>query len=521
MGETWEHLHRVPMVGHVRRSPMEALDIETSRAEGEPALQALLTFVRENAGQRAAHEAEQGIFTRLLPMGLAAMQLSFAQCGPGEGGPAVPRADGVLLPREQQLRGRDDCSSFGQFKVARPGYRAPADPGSFPRDASVPLPERCSSYFLQEWMPVVEGEPPCQESAGFFAPLCALEVAERVLMEVAPEAPQDYQDFSAPRPLAPEDPVGALLGVSCDGQGVPMSKAEAAKLQAKVGTGEQRQQKKAALVGVSDTVAPKPRSAEALAALLGEPAAARGRRQRQGEQDASPRAPQVRRVASLGRTKQAVRELSKAEAERRAPQPCQPLVGRLAGALGLGSLAPKRFKEGKRVTFGLDLMPGVGDLWGAAHAGCGEASQTGKHGVQQKLTEMLRGRGGSVIGGLRQSLPKQQRRKSVREALATVLTFCHHPRRWRRYDLYLAAGWPVGTGVVESACGSVVKHRMEGEGKRWRLEGAEAILTWRSLKKSHHNDLRDYGRFRAGQERVRLSTSKPKDRPTARLRCVA
>jgi hypothetical protein len=43
----------------------------------------------------------------------------------------------------------------------------------------------------------------------------------------------------------------------------------------------------------------------------------------------------------------------------------------------------------------------------------------------------------------------------------------------------------------ESACVSVVKHRMEGEGKRWSLAGAEAILALRSLKKSHDNDLRD------------------------------
>ena len=151
----------------------------------------------------------------------------------------------------------------------------------------------------------------------------------------------------------------------------------------------------------------------------------------------------------------------------------------------------------------------------------GEASQAGKHWVQQQLTEMLRGRVGEVIGGLRQILTKQQLRKSVREALAKVITFFHNHRRWMRYDGYLAAGLPVGTGVVESACGSVVKHRMEGEGKRWSLEGAEAILTLRSLKKSHDNDLRDYWRFRASQERVRLYTSKPKYRPTARLKCVA
>jgi len=57
---------------------MEALDVETSIADGEQALQALITFVRENAGKLAAHEAEQGIFKRRLPIGLAAMKLYFA-----------------------------------------------------------------------------------------------------------------------------------------------------------------------------------------------------------------------------------------------------------------------------------------------------------------------------------------------------------------------------------------------------------------------------------------------------------
>ena len=139
---------------------MEALDVETSRAEGEQALQALIAFVRENAGQLAAHEAEKGICKRLLPMGLAAMKLYLAQRGTGDMGPAVTRADGMLLPREQKLRGRDYFSIFGKFKVARTCYRAPAEPGSFPLDAQVNLPERCYSYFLQEWMTVFEVEHP-------------------------------------------------------------------------------------------------------------------------------------------------------------------------------------------------------------------------------------------------------------------------------------------------------------------------------------------------------------------------
>lgn len=500
---------------------MDALDVEMSIAEGEQALQALITFARESAGKLEAHEAEKGIFKRLLPIGLAAMKLYFAQRGTGDVGPAVTRADGILLPREQKLRGRDYFSLFGKFAVARTCYRMPGEPGIFPLDAQVNLPERCYSYFLQEWMTLFAVEHPFKESAEFFAPLFDLDVAESVLMEVAKEAPQDYEGFYAQRPVPPEDSAGELLVVSFDGKGVPMIKEEAVKLKAKLGTGEKRQRKKEALVGVSYTVDPKPRLPEALAELLVEPEAARARRQREGTRDVAPRAQQVRRVASLVRAKQEVMACIKADAERRDPQHRKPLVVLLDGALCLWSLATQLFKPWKRVTFVLDIMHVVGYLWSAANALFGEASQSGKHWVQQKLTAILRGRVGYVIGGLRQILTKQLLRKSVRETLAKVITFFHNHRRWMPYDAYLAAGLPVGTGVVESACGSVVKHRMEGEGKRWSLAGAEAILTLRSLKKSHDNDLRDYWKFRARQVRGRLYGQKPKYRPMLRLRRVA
>ena len=500
---------------------MDALDVEMSIAEGEQALQALLQFAREHAGKLEAHEAEKGIFKRLLPIGLAAMKLYFAQRGTGDVGPAVTRADGVCLPREQRLRGRDYFSIFGKFKVARTCYRTPGAPGIFPLEAQVNLPKRCYSYFLQEWMTVFAVERPFTDSAGFFAQLFDLDVAESVLMEVAQEAPEDYEGFYTQRPVPPEASAGALLVVSFDGKGVPMIKEEAVKLKAKLGAGEKRQKKKEALVGVSYTVDPKPRAPEALAELLVDPEAARARRQREGTRDEAPRAQQVRRVASLVRPKQEVMEGIKADAERRDPQHRKPLVVLLDGALGLWRLAPPLFKPWKRVTCVLDIMHVVGYLWSAANALFGEASQAGKHWVQQKLTAILRGRVGYVIGGLRQILTKQRLRKSVRETLAKVITFFHNHRCWMQYDVYLAAGLPVGTGVVESACGSVVKHRMEGEGKRWSLAGAEAILTLRSLKKSHDNDLRTYWRFHAGEERVRLYARKSKYRPTARLRRVA
>ena len=248
---------------------------------------------------------------------LAAMKLYFAQRGTGDVGPAITRADGVLLAREQKLRGRDYFSLFGKFAVARTCYRAAGEPGIFPLDQQVNLPERCYSYFLQEWMTLFEVEHPFKDSAGLFEQLFDLDLAESVLMEVAQEAPADYEAFYAQRPMPREEAEGALLVVSFDGKGVPMMKEAAVKLKAKLGSGEKRQKKKEALVGVSYMVDTKPRTPEALAEQLVEPEAARARRQRDHVTDDAPRAQQVRRLASLVRTKQAVMERIRADAERR------------------------------------------------------------------------------------------------------------------------------------------------------------------------------------------------------------
>ena len=45
----------------------------------------------------------------------------------------------------------------------------------------------------------------------------------------------------------------------------------------------------------------------------------------------------------------------------------------------------------------------------------------------------------------------------------------------------LAKGSPIATGVIEGACRSLVKERMEITGARWGLEGGEAVLKLRAL----------------------------------------
>jgi hypothetical protein len=197
------------------------------------------------------------------------------------------------------------------------------------------------------------------------------------------------------------------------------------------------------------------------------------------------------------------------------------VVVRLDGALGWSNRATQIFNAWRRRTCVLDIMPVVGYRWRAANAWCEDGSQQGKRGVQAKRADMLRGRVGSGIGGRRPLLTTRQLRKAGRETRAHVITCFQNHRRWRPYEAYRAAGWPGGTGVVESAGGSVVKHRLEGAGKRGSLTGAEAMLAWRSLKKSPDHALRDDGRFRARQVRARLDGRRPTYRPMRRMKHVA
>ncbi len=57
-----------------------------------------------------------------------------------------------------------------------------------------------------------------------------------------------------------------------------------------------------------------------------------------------------------------------------------------------------------------------------------------------------------------------------------------------KYDEYLAAGYPIGSGVAEGACRHLVKDRMEGTGMRWTVAGAQAMLHLRAVYLNGHWD---------------------------------
>ncbi len=71
-----------------------------------------------------------------------------------------------------------------------------------------------------------------------------------------------------------------------------------------------------------------------------------------------------------------------------------------------------------------------------------------------------------------------------------------------KYAEFLAAGYPIASGIIEGACRTVVKDRMERAGMRWIFKGANAMMGLRSI---HLSDLwNDVLAYRIGKEQVRL-----------------
>ncbi len=71
-----------------------------------------------------------------------------------------------------------------------------------------------------------------------------------------------------------------------------------------------------------------------------------------------------------------------------------------------------------------------------------------------------------------------------------------------RYDKYLKKGYPIGTGVIEGACRSLVKDRTDRSGMKWTRQGVQAVLHLRAVNQNGHWE--EYWKYYIDNECVRL-----------------
>ena len=108
--------------------------------------------------------------------------------------------------------------------------------------------------------------------------------------------------------------------------------------------------------------------------------------------------------------------------------------------------------------------------------------------ARDRLLRILQGDVRGVIGGLRQMATKRGLKGERLKQITTVCGYFEKHAHRMRYDEYLAAGYPIATGVIEGACRHLVKDRMERSGMRWRLAGAQAMLHVRAVYQSSYWD---------------------------------
>ena len=93
----------------------------------------------------------------------------------------------------------------------------------------------------------------------------------------------------------------------------------------------------------------------------------------------------------------------------------------------------------------------------------------------------LKHEGGARVLATLDQLELSEARASARAAHADCLRYFQNHHHRMDYPRYLANGWQIGSGPVESACKTVVANRLKGSGMRWGEDGSDAVCHLRAL----------------------------------------
>lgn len=102
--------------------------------------------------------------------------------------------------------------------------------------------------------------------------------------------------------------------------------------------------------------------------------------------------------------------------------------------------------------------------------------------VEQQWGRLAHGQAATLAHEWR-ALPCRGDTATVRDAQVTYFT---NQASRMAYDRYRAAGWDIGSGMVESACKHLIAAREKGAGMRWSEAGAHTVAAVRVLLANEH-----------------------------------
>jgi hypothetical protein len=325
--------------------------------------------------------------------------------------------------------------------------------GYFPLDVALGLDESQFSDGVQQGVCRLAAELPFERAAATWSALSGVAISSRALGRVAEARGQQLetalaggqQRLAQGQPVAPDpNPPRALRH---QGVGVWAVALDAAKVQFRDDWHEVK-------AGVVFWAQPKPRA-----------------QPQQGELDGAVGSGQSY-VAVVGSMQEAAARLA-LEAARRGIGAEEQVVCLGDGAASIWAAFASYFP--KRVEV-LDWYHAMEHLWAAGKGLYPENAAAAGAWVRAREEELWAGRVGQVIAALKQAAEQEPNG----QAAAGELHYFETNAGRMEYGQYRAAGYPIGSGSVESACKRVIGARAKGGGMRWSKPGVQGVLALRA-----------------------------------------
>lgn len=424
---------------------------------------------------------------------------------------------------ERRHRRRSACSLltlFGPVTVNRVAMSMRGVSALMPLDAVLNLPLQKYSFGVQKRAVLEAATGSFDQVVDNIRRTTGAAVAKRQVEEVVVHAMTDFDAYYAHAPVEQVAP-GDFLVLTFDGKGVVMRReglrpetrrrAETTeqKLTSRLSPGEKRNRKRMAEVAAVYTVSPWVRTTDQVLKAPG-----------CGPTPPRPKPRNKRVWASLVDDARAVIHGTFDEAVVRDPELKRTWVVLVDGNKDQVRYAREAARRiGQPVTLVLDVIHAIEYVWKAAWALYDKGDRAAEAWVRDKLRRLLDGKVSTVAAGIRRTATKRGLTGTKREAVDKCADYLLNHKDMMRYDRYLAAGMPIGTGVIEGACRYLIKDRMDITGARWGLERAEAVLKARALRVC--GDIDEYFAFHQARELERNHLSRYADHELRALREAA
>ena len=435
-------------------------------------------------------ELERDLVTEVMRLGRACLEDLIDSSGDGDSGEQMTVGDQVVRRSAQKHR-RVYRSVFGNLSIDRYVYRRRKKTKALakPLDQKLGLPADEVSYVLEDWLGNLSVDIPFETVSKWLKQTLGINVKSSMAHRRVGKLGDYVEDFNEQREGVPLEDEQEILVTLADGKGVPCRQSFEQKAHDELGAPLQRRPKpqkdypkskyrnvlgdcktQRATAGAFYSIAANVRTAQDV--LNGQSQVPIANKRLWAEMN-------VVGTEEVSRGAQRVFESLAAEHAQRDPKGTKPLVCLMDGDRHLWSLQREYLPSAIGI---LDLFHVMEYLWLAGHCFHREASLEAEQWVAKYLKMLLENKVDCVRGLLQRAINHRELNKTKREHLKKVYRYFTSHQQRMRYGDYLAAGYPIASGVIEGACKHVIGDRMCGTGMRWETEGAQPMLDLRVTK---------------------------------------